>query len=158
MLARRALAAAATCFAAGALVAYLLVAQTSATAPSFAYDQQTFATSRAVDVRGFRLHTLKFRPTAKFVEVDWYDSAFGLIGSPAGAYVSLYIDGRLTASSLRGSLDGLREKSSATLRWAGRLPSGTHTFTIRLDRVDEGVLAPFVPPAGVGIDSLSITQ
>jgi hypothetical protein len=145
-------------FALAAAIAYVVVGATWTPAPAITYDQQSFASSRTVSITGFRLQSTKVRTTGGIVDVEWYDSGLALNEQTSGAYVSLYVDGRRIASSLRGTKTGSAEVAPGTLVWAGDLPAGTHTFVVRLDRVDGGVLAPYVPAGGEGVDSLSVSQ
>jgi hypothetical protein len=149
---------AAGCFALAAVIGYALVAASWTTAPSFVYQQQSFRSSRTVSTVGFELQSSTLHTTGGTVDVEWYDSAFLLRERLSGAYVSLFIDGRRKVSSLRGTATGTSEVAPGTLVWAGDLPAGTHTFVVRLDRVDGGVLVPYVPLGAEGVDSLSVSQ
>jgi hypothetical protein len=122
------------------------------------YSQQRFSRPRIIKARGFALQSMRLQSDGGPVEVDWYDSALMSLGSSAGAYVTLYVDGRAVESSLRGELRARDEADSATLGWEGLLSRGAHTVVVRLDRVDSGFAAPYVPVGYPGIDNLIVTQ
>jgi hypothetical protein len=146
---------------AAGLMAYAITYQPPAAArpaTRFAFDQQSFAATRTITTPSAALHRLVFRSDGGAVSVTWYDSSLASLRAGGGISATLTIDGRQIASGLTGSVRGPADHGPATLRWAGLLPAGRHTFALELSGIEAGAQAPYVAAGSVGVDSLLVTQ
>jgi hypothetical protein len=72
--------------------------------------------------------------------------------------VSLYMDGRRTASTFLNGPHGPFIARVGVLRWVAKLPNGPHHIDVRLEDAHGGVALPLVRPPARVPEGLYITE
>jgi hypothetical protein len=119
---------------------------------------RTFLSTRRIEQPFEQLDEIGFFAHGGQAEIEWYCGAWASLDADGSSVVSLYIDGRRSASTFLNGPHGSLIARVGILRWVGELPNGRHHIAVRLEQAYGGVALPLVTPPARVPEGLDITE